>query len=223
MASVKENLISIKKRMIRAAEKVSRNPSEIELVAVTKTKPIEKIKEAINLGITTFGENRVQEAKAKIPQIENNLQWRLIGHLQTNKVKEAVYLFDYIDSVDSVRLAEKIDKRAAQLEKVQNILLEVNISGEEMKYGIDPKDVCSAFERIAEFKHIKILGLMTVPPVCENLEDLRPYFRKMYQLKQELGVAKLSMGMSQDFEIAIEEGSDMVRIGSALFGARTKK
>ncbi|MGA1868646.1 MAG: YggS family pyridoxal phosphate-dependent enzyme [bacterium] len=221
MASVKENLISIKQRITRSAEKVNRNPSDITLVAVTKTVPIERIKEAGILGVSMFGENRVQEAKTKIPYINNKIQWRLIGHLQTNKVRDAVNLFDYIDSVDSIRLAEKIEKRAAQINKVQKILLEVNISGEEVKYGIDPKDIYFLFERIADFKHIQIEGLMTVPPICENKEEVRPYFRKMYQLKKDLGLALVSMGMSQDFEIAIEEGSDMVRIGSALFGSRT--
>ncbi|MGB2783762.1 MAG: YggS family pyridoxal phosphate-dependent enzyme, partial [Atribacterota bacterium] len=210
----------------KAALKADRNPEEIKLVAVTKTATIEQIEEAIKTGVKIIGENKVQEAKEKYQIITADIEWHLVGHLQTNKVKYAVEIFDCIHSVDSIKLAEEIDKRSLQFGKTTNVLVEVNVSGEETKCGIKPEEVEPFLKEISKFSRIRVRGLMTIAPMVEDKEEVRPYFRKLRELSKEIKSKNiknvrmdyLSMGMSEDFEIAIEEGANMVRIGRGIFG-----
>lgn len=223
-----ERISSIFKKITYAALRVGRNPESIKLIAVTKGQPIEKIIEAADLGLRIFGENRVQEAREKIAQIKGfNLQWHMIGHLQTNKVKEAVRIFTLIHSLDSEKLAIKIDNEAKKIDKIQRVLIEVKLSEEDSKFGVKEEELENFIDAIVNLKHLKIEGLMTMPPYFENPEDVRPYFRRLRQLRDTLSekypfLRELSMGMSHDFEIAIEEGATMVRIGTALFGQRIR-
>lgn len=226
MEIIKNNLEIINEKIKKAALKVERNPEEIKLVAVTKTATIEQIEEAIKAGVKIIGENKVQEAKEKYQIITADIEWHLVGHLQTNKVKYAVEIFDCIHSVDSIKLAEEIDKRSLQFGKTTNVLVEVNVSGEETKYGIKPEEVVLFLKNISEFTGIRVRGLMTIAPIAEDKEEVRPYFRRLRELSKEIKSKNiknvkmdyLSMGMSEDFEIAIEEGANMVRIGRGIFG-----
>ena len=226
MEIIKNNLVIINEKIKKAALKVNRNPEEIKLVAVTKTATTEQIKEAINTGVKIIGENRVQDAKEKYQILTANIEWHLIGHLQTNKAKYAVEIFNCIHSVDSIKLAQEIDKRSKQFGKKIDVLVEVNVSGEETKYGIKPEEVEPFLKEISEFPEIRVRGLMTIAPIVEDKEEVRPYFRKLRELSEEIkskniGNVKmdyLSMGMTEDFEIAIEEGANMVRIGRGIFG-----
>lgn len=222
--SIKENLEVIRNRIKEAAQKAAREPSDIELVAVTKLVNVPQIREAINAGIKIIGENRVQEAKNKFQQLKD-IKWHLIGHLQKNKVKDAVEIFDMIQSVDKIELAEEINKRAEQINKIIDILIQINISGEESRFGVSPSSTLKIIQQISKFKNIKIRGLMTIAPLVSNPEDVRLYFRELAKLRDKIARPKienvqmkyLSMGMSNDFEVAIEEGSNMVRIGRAIF------
>lgn len=226
MGTVKDNLETINKKIKEAALKVNRDPQEIKLVAVTKTATLEQIKEAINEGVKIIGENKVQKAKEKYQVLTTEIKWHLIGHLQTNKVKYAVEIFDLIHSVDSIKLAKEIDKRSVQFKKTIDVLIEVNISGEETKYGYNPEKVESFLKEISEFSGIRIRGLMTIAPISKNKEEVRPYFRRLRELSERIRdkniknikMDYLSMGMTDDFEIAIEEGANMVRIGRGIFG-----
>jgi hypothetical protein len=228
METIKNNLEIINEKMKKAAFKVNRKPEEIKLVAVTKTATAEQIKEAINEGVKIIGENRVQDAKEKYQILTADIKWHLIGHLQTNKVKYAVEIFDCIHSVDSIKLAREIDKRSKQFGKKMDVLVEVNVSGEETKYGIKPEEVDPFLKEISEFPGIQVRGLMTIAPIVEDKEEVRPYFRKLRKLSEEIKSKNvenvkmdyLSMGMTEDFEIAIEEGANMVRIGRGIFGFR---
>ncbi len=219
---------SVFKKITYAALRSGRNPEEIKLIAVTKSQPIDKIIESVDLGLRVFGENKVQEAKQKIEKLNEfnfNIEWHMIGHLQSNKVKEAVRLFEIIHSVDSDKLAILIDKEASKIKKIQRALIQVKLSEEETKYGINEDAVEEILELSKKLKYLQIEGLMTIPPYFVNPEDTRPYFRKLRQIKEELSqkgypLQELSMGMSNDFEVAIEEGSTMVRIGTAIFGPR---
>ncbi|HQD35970.1 MAG TPA: YggS family pyridoxal phosphate-dependent enzyme [Thermodesulfovibrio thiophilus] len=219
---------SVFKKITYAALRSGRNPEEIKLIAVTKSQPIDKIIESVDLGLRVFGENKVQEAKQKIEKLNEfnfNIEWHMIGHLQSNKVKEAVRLFEIIHSVDSDKLAILIDKEASKIKKIQRALIQVKLSEEETKYGINEDAVEEIFKLSKKLKYLQIEGLMTIPPYFVNPEDTRPYFRKLRQIKEELSqkgypLQELSMGMSNDFEVAIEEGSTMVRIGTAIFGPR---
>ncbi|WP_273040395.1 YggS family pyridoxal phosphate-dependent enzyme [Thermodesulfovibrio thiophilus] len=219
---------SVFKKITYAALRSGRNPEEIKLIAVTKSQPIDKIIESVDLGLRVFGENKVQEAKQKIEKLNEfnfNIEWHMIGHLQSNKVKEAVRLFEIIHSVDSDKLAILIDKEASKIKKIQRALIQVKLSEEETKYGIKEYAVEEIFKLSKKLKYLQIEGLMTIPPYFVNPEDTRPYFRKLRQIKEELSqkgypLQELSMGMSNDFEVAIEEGSTMVRIGTAIFGPR---
>jgi len=224
--TIKNNLETINEKIKKAALKVNKNPQEIKLVAVTKTATIEQIKEAIIAGVKIIGENKVQEAKEKYQILTADIEWHLVGHLQTNKVKYAIEIFDCIHSVDSIKLAEEIDKRSLQFGKTTNVLVEVNISGEETKYGIKPEEVEPFLKEISEFSRIRVRGLMTIAPIAEDKEEVRPYFRKLRELSKEIKrkniknvkMDYLSMGMTEDFEAAIEEGANMVRIGRGIFG-----
>ncbi|OGD13648.1 YggS family pyridoxal phosphate enzyme [Candidatus Atribacteria bacterium RBG_19FT_COMBO_35_14] len=227
METIKNNLEIIKEKIKKAALKANRSPEEIKLVAVTKTAAIEQIKEAINAGVKIIGENKVQEAKEKYHILTADTEWHLIGHLQTNKVKYAIEIFDCIQTVDSIKLAKEIDKRSLQFGKTTNVLVEVNVSGEKSKYGIKPEEVEPFLKEISEFSRIRVRGLMTIAPIIEeDKEEVRPYFRKLRELSEEikskninnLKMDYLSMGMTDDFEVAIEEGANMVRIGRGIFG-----
>lgn len=226
MEKIKNNLEIINEKIKKAALKVNRNSQEIKLVAVTKTATIEQIKEAIIAGVKIIGENKVQEAKEKYQILTADIEWHLVGHLQTNKVKYAIEIFDCIHSVDSIKLAEEIDKRSLQFGKITNVLVEVNVSGEETKYGIKPEEVEPFLKEISEFSRIRVRGLMTIAPITEDKEEVRPYFRKLRELSKEIKSKNiknvkmdcLSMGMTEDFEVAIEEGANMVRIGRGIFG-----
>ena len=226
METIKNNLEIINEKIKKAALKANRNPQEIKLVAVTKTATIEQIKEAISAGVKIIGENKVQEAKEKYQILSADIEWHLVGHLQTNKVKHAIEIFDLIHSVDSIKLAKEIDRRSLQFGMITNVLVEVNVSGEETKYGIKSEEVEPFLKEISEFSRIKVRGLMTITPIAEDKEEVRPYFRKLRELSKEIKSKNiknvkmdyLSMGMTDDFEVAIEEGANMVRIGRGIFG-----
>ncbi len=226
--SIAENLGTIRDRIASAAKRAVRDPASIRLVVVTKTIDVDLIREAVAAGAAVLGENRVQEAKEKIEKLGPVASWHLIGRLQTNKAKYAVKLFDLVHSVDNLELARELDKQAAKIGKVQNVLVEVSIAGEASKAGVEMTATSELIREAAKLKNISIRGLMTMPPYSENPEDARPYFRKLRDLanaitKEDIpGVSmnELSMGMSGDFEVAIEEGATMVRIGTAIFGER---
>lgn len=230
MAGIQENLAAVRERIARAAAACGRTAGDITLVAVTKTVPAGTVLEGIAAGITAIGENRVQEALGKHPEIGARAEWHLIGHLQSNKVKRAVELFSLIHSVDSIGLAAEIGRRALEARKVQDVLLEVNTSGEQQKYGFGPDEqtVLEALDAIKDVGGIQVLGLMTVGPLTDDREKVRAAFRALRALSgrvrseriPNIGMRHLSMGMSGDFESAIAEGSTMVRIGSAIFGTR---
>jgi hypothetical protein len=196
------------------------------LVAVTKTVEVDRIEEAIASGANIIGESRVQEAKEKYGKLGNRVIWHLVGHLQSNKAKDAIRIFDLIHSVDTAELAREIDKQARKVGKIQKILVEMNISGEQSKYGLSPEQLIPFLKDISGFPNIRVKGLMTMAPFYENPEYCRPWFRKLKNVMEEVKAENIenvemvyvSMGMSNDFEVAIEEGSNMVRIGRAIFG-----
>jgi len=226
--TIKERVNEIRKRIISAAARAGRDPSTILLLGVTKGIDIERIREGIGAGIKTLGESRVQEALPKIKALHKDITWHFIGHLQRNKVKYIVGLFDLIHSLDSKGLAEEIDKRSGKANLIQKVLIEVNTGGEESKYGISPEDTIPFIKEVKDLRHIEICGLMTIPPFSEDPEESRPYFRMLREIFEEVratfpeleSFSHLSMGMSNDFEIAIEEGATIVRIGTAIFGER---
>jgi hypothetical protein len=221
------NIDNVKQRIAAACARAGRDPSSVTLLAVTKTRPPEIVNEATRLGLSMFGENKVQEAKNKIPMCPGRLSWHMIGHLQTNKARDAVDLFSMIQSVDSLHLAEEINKRAQQASKTMPILLEVNIVGEASKFGYKPEQLLADSKQLNSFPRLEIHGLMTVPPWTPLPERVRPVFRRLRELKIECErildapLPQLSMGMTGDFEVAIEEGATLVRIGTALFGERS--
>ena len=231
---IAHNLIRIRQQIEAACVKTGRNPQEITLVAATKGRSIEQVQQALEFGITDIGESRIQEAIVKHSKLLNSqaLRWHMLGHLQTNKVKEAVKIFDLIQSVDTTRLAAEIDTQAFKIHKIQDILVEVNISGELSKYGFTPEETIEAVKRIAKFRNLNIKGLMTIAPSVDNREETRPYFLTLRELQNKINALRitpacsagrqdalriLSMGMSDDFEAAIEEGSTMIRLGRAIF------
>jgi PLP dependent protein len=222
------NLRAVQQRIEAACARAGREPSSVTLIAVTKTQPPEVVCAAAALGLSLFGENKVQEAKAKIPLCPGRLRWHMVGHLQSNKCRDAVELFEMVQSVDSLHLAEELNKRAEQAAKTLPILLEVNAVGEASKFGSRPDQLLTDLTRINALPRLEIHGLMTVPPWTLDPEKVRPVFRQMRELKERceqlLGapLTHLSMGMTGDFEVAIEEGATMIRIGTALFGSRAK-
>ncbi len=226
--SLADNLHSIQQRIRAACDRCDREPNSVTLLAVAKAQPPEAVKAAAELGLTLFGENKVQEAKAKIPQCPGRLRWQMIGHLQSNKCRDAVELFEMIQSVDSLALAREIHKRAEQVAKTMPVLLEVNVAGEASKFGYTPERLLAELKELNALTRIEIHGLMTVPPWTDEPEKTRPHFQRLRELKLQaesvLGapLPHLSMGMSGDFEVAIEEGATIVRIGTALFGPRSK-
>lgn len=227
MEDISSRLLKIQEAIASAAARAKRNPDEIELVAVSKTQTTDAVREALGAGVTRFGENKVQEARGKIEEVGRGT-WHLIGHLQTNKAKEAVRLFDFIDSVDRLELAQELNHRAEALGKIQNILLQVNVAGESTKFGCSPDSARQLAEAFNALPRLALNGLMTIAPYSPEPEKSRPPFAALRELRDKiesdtgLKLPVLSMGMSGDFSVAIEEGSTAVRIGTALFGERLK-
>ena len=222
MSGVADNIDLIRQRICAAAARAGRSPEDITLIAVSKTVEPQYVEQALSAGQAIFGESKVQEAKAKIPLVSGRAHWHMIGHLQTNKARDAVALFDVIHSVDSVKLAEEVHTWAERAGKTQAILLEVNVSGEASKFGLKPEDLKSTVAEINRLPRLDVQGLMTLAPFVEETEKARPYFRRLRELGEALGLRELSMGMTHDFEVAIEEGATMVRIGTAIFGERKR-
>jgi PLP dependent protein len=236
MSIIKENLLRVKERMEKAARKAGRDPEEVKLVAVSKTVETARIKEAIEAGVSILGENYVQEAQKKIEEIGQPactkrfgegrpVSWHFIGHLQSNKAKYAIRLFDVIHSLDSIPLAEELNRRAEQADRVIKVMIEVNLSREATKFGTDEEMVLNLARRIQDLRHLSLEGLMTMPPYFDSPEMGRPYYIALRELKERMvkegiPMKELSMGMSNDFEIAIEEGATYVRVGTAIFGPR---
>jgi len=232
--SIAQNIAVIRERIAQAGRRAGRSPDEIALMAVGKTFPPERIREAYAAGQRLFGENRVQEFAGKAEALRDlpGAEWHMIGHLQTNKAAAAVELFDAVDSVDSLRLARKLDSAAGQAGKKLVVLIEINVGGEAAKSGValDSGELEEILSAAAEVEHIEIRGLMTIPPFTDDPEGTRPYFRRLRALRDEIAARRsprvsmdvLSMGMSHDFEVAIEEGSTCVRLGTAIFGERAR-
>lgn len=213
---IRANLAAVEARIAAACARAGRNRNDVRLIGVSKTFPAQAIDAVVAAGITDIGENRVQEFRDKKPLVTVNARWHLIGHLQSNKAKDAAKLFDVIQTVDSLTLAEKIARAAEPMQKIQDVMIEVNIGREAQKAGTDPSETAALVKQIAAIPQLRLLGLMTIPPIG----DARAYFRELKTLGDDCGVRELSMGMSEDFETAIEEGSTMVRVGRAIFGAR---
>lgn len=228
MNTIAERIEAVQARLRGALEQSGRDPATVALMAVSKNHPPESVREAAACGLTLFGENRVQEAGAKIPECPGHLHWHLIGHLQRNKVKYAVELFETIQSVDSWRLLETIQRACDEAGRRMNIFLEVNVSGESVKFGFKPEEVPEVLRRSAELTRLDISGVMTIPPLTEDPEGARPHFRRLracrdrWQDETGFPLPTLSMGMTHDLEVAVAEGSNMVRIGTAIFGPRPK-
>ena len=230
--SIKDNIDNIMKRIEDTCKKVGRDPKDITVIAVSKTVESDRAKEAVEEGINNLGENRVQELIKKYDELKNiDISWHMIGHLQKNKVKYIIDKTLLIHSVESLSLAEEINKRAGKNNLIAKVLIELNIGEEESKFGINEEDVYDFITSMEQFENIKVLGLMTVAPFCENPEDVRWVFKKMKNIYDKISnmslknaeMKYLSMGMTNDFEIAIEEGSNIIRIGTAIFGARKYK
>jgi hypothetical protein len=232
--SIAENIAQMRERIAAAALRAGRNPDEITLMAVSKTFPVERIREAYAAGLRVFGENRVQEFAGKADALRElpDAEWHLIGHLQTNKTAKATELFDAVDSVDSARMAEKLNASAQSAGKPLSVLIEINVGGEQAKSGAAPNsdELEQILQGAPRWTNLTIQGLMTVPPYTEDPEGSRPYFRQLRRIRDsiaarslpKIGTAVLSMGMSHDFEVAIEEGATCVRVGTAIFGERTR-
>jgi len=216
---IRENVAAVEERIARACARSGRARGEVTLVAVSKTFPASFIDDAIDTGITEVGENRVQEAREKKPLVRGAARWHLIGHLQTNKARDAVRLFDVIQAVDSLELAEKLARAAEAHGKRQEVMLQVNIGDEPQKSGIERAEVEAVATRATALTSLRVVGLMAIPPIGTP-DQSRPYFRELRSMRNALGLEHLSMGMSEDFEAAIEEGSTIVRVGRAIFGSR---
>ncbi len=230
---IPSRLARIRDRMESACRRAGRRPGDVTLVAVTKTRTVEEVTTVVEAGVTDLGENRVQEAEGKIPSLEaleardgSSPKWHLVGHLQKNKVKKAVALFDRIHSLDSVELGHKIDRAAEEIGKVQPVLVQVDLASEPTKFGLPEKELLATLESLTGLPRLRVDGLMVLPPFVPDAEAVRPYFRRLRELGAEafgqgLAGRELSMGMSHDFEIAIEEGATFIRVGTALFGPRS--
>ena len=225
-ADIPDNLAKVRQAISEAEREAGRPDGSVQLVAVTKTHSVDVIQKAIDAGQLVFGENRVQEARAKIPELSSRVQWHLIGHLQSNKVRVALPLFQLIHGVDSVELLADIDRIAAELGLFPRVLLQVNVAGEGSKFGFSPAKLLDQIETIAAFKRANIEGLMTIPPLAPSAEQSRRYFVALRELRDRLAresgfaLPELSMGMSGDYQVAIAEGATMVRVGTAIFGER---
>ncbi len=228
MSSIADNLEGVRAQIAQAAAKSGRSADDVELVAISKTHEAERVREAIEAGQSLFGESRVQEARVKIPELPSNLRWHFVGHLQKNKIRHALPLFELIHSVDSLALAQDINRIAEEDGLHPRLLLEVNVAGEGSKFGFTPEKLREDLENLLAFSRLSILGLMTIPPIAEEAEASRKYFVELRELRDRLqtefhvDLAQLSMGMTQDFAIAVEEGATLVRVGTAIFGKRSK-
>lgn len=233
MANLAANLSEVRTRTEQAASRAGRDAADIKLVAVSKTQPVPVLLEAIEAGLASFGENKVQEAEPKIEAIgRERIEWHLIGHLQSNKARKAVRQFDVIHSLDSIDLAERLE-RLCDEERVEtlSVFVQTDLAGEAAKSGIAERDLPQLVDHLRTCRHLKFRGLMILPPFFENAEDVRPFFRRLREIRDQLsatdafadGRGELSMGMSHDFEIAIEEGATVIRVGTAIFGARAAR
>ena len=228
MVTIHENLLKVQDRVAAAAERAGRHPGAVRIVAVSKTKPATLVLEAIDAGVTEIGENQLQEAKAKYDQINRPVKWHFVGHLQTNKVKGALQIFDLIHSVDSLRLLNEINRRSAQLNCQTEVLIQVNTSGDSSKYGVHPERALNFIENALDYSHVRIKGLMTIGPFTPNVDAVRHSFALLRRIQEKIiaqqftGIEMdcLSMGMTHDFEVAVEEGATIIRIGTAIFGKR---
>ena len=228
MTSIAENLERVREQIAHAAAKIGRAPNEVELVAITKTHAAEKVREAIQAGQSLFGESRVQEARAKIPELPSAIRWHFVGHLQKNKIRHALPLFEMIHSVDSLALAQEMNRIAEEEGMRPRVLLEINVAGEGSKFGFAPDKLREQMEALLALPRLSVLGLMTIPPLGEEPEASRKYFVQLRELRDRLqtefrvDLAQLSMGMTQDYAVAVEEGATLVRVGTAIFGERSK-
>ena len=226
---ITENLERVRERIMQAAVKAGRSTSDIELVAITKTHPAEKVREALVTGQTLFGESRVQEARAKIPELPSNLRWHFVGHLQKNKIRHALPLFELFHGVDSLALAQEMNRIAAEDGGHPCVLLEVNVAEEGSKFGFKNETLRAEMESLLALPRLSIEGLMCVPPLADEAEAARKFFARLRELRDSLEkefdmkLPHLSMGMTQDFWIAVEEGATLVRVGTAIFGERSKR
>lgn len=228
MSGVSDNIRRVREVIAEAALKSGRDPSNVRLMAVTKTVDDERVREAIQAGVDIIGENYVQEGKRKIEKLGKDVEWHLVGYLQSNKAKYAVKLFDMIHSVDRFSLARELDRRSGNAGLITNVLIEVNLSGEETKSGVPREDAAALIREVATLNHLSIRGLMTMPPWFDDDEDARPYFRGLRELRdrvreEDLGnvrMDELSMGMTGDYRVAVEEGATIVRVGRGIFGER---
>ena len=229
MAPIAENLEHVREQIAQAAAKAGRTANEIELVAITKMHPAEQVREAVEAGHSLFGESRVQEARAKIPELPSNLRWHFVGHLQKNKIRHALPLFDLFHGVDSLALAQEMDRIAAEEGKQPRVLLEVNVAGEGSKFGFKAETLRAEVGSALALPRLAIEGLMCIPPLAEEAEASRKFFVQLRELRDSLEkefdvkFPHLSMGMTQDFLVAVEEGATLVRVGTAIFGERPKR
>lgn len=229
MSTISEHLERVYERVNLACEKSARSTDDVSVVAVSKTRSIEEILAAVEAGVTCLGENRVQEAEDKVPLVTENVSWHLVGHLQRNKARVAVSMFDLIHSVDSLRLAKEIGKRSVQTGEDTGVLIQVNTSGADSQFGVETEEAMDLVGEISEIQGLRVSGLMTIGAFRSDLEEVRPSFVQLRELRDEIEAAKiqgvsmdeLSMGMTGDFEVAIEEGATLVRVGTAIFGPRT--
>jgi pyridoxal phosphate enzyme (YggS family) len=229
--TIAENVARVRERMEAAAKRAGRDLGKIRLVAVSKTVGLERILQAIDAGVDSLGENYVQEAQEKVGALEKRVSWHFIGHLQSNKARVAARLFDWVHSVDSLKLAEELSRAGKQQSKILPVLLQVNLGKEESKFGAREEEVYRLLERMGSLPGVSIRGLMAMPPFFENPEESRPYFRALRMMAENVTkrqipsvfMEELSMGMSNDFEVAIEEGATLVRVGTAVFGPRPPK
>jgi pyridoxal phosphate enzyme (YggS family) len=228
ISSIAENLERVREQIAGAASKSRRSVDDVELVAISKTHDVEKVREAIEAGQNLFGESKVQEARVKIPELPSNLRWHFVGHLQKNKIRHALPLFEMIHSVDSLALAQDINRIAEEEGLHPRVLIEVNVAGEGSKFGFQPNKLRAEMESLLALARLSILGLMCIPPIAEEAEASRKFFVQLRELRDRLqtefrvDLAQLSMGMTQDFAVAVEEGATLVRVGTAIFGERSK-
>lgn len=228
MIDVAQNFQTVRERVARAAERAGRDPDDVIIVGASKQVEVARIEQAMAAGLRHVGENYVQEAKPKVAAIGSRVTWHFIGHLQTNKARDAVRMFDVIHSLDRLELAKELSKRAAALGKIMDVFVEVNIAGEETKSGVAPNEVEALIRQAAELPNLRVRGLMTMPPLFDDPEKSRPYFRALRTLQENLTqknipnveLSHLSMGMTADFEVAVEEGATIVRLGTGIFGPR---
>src|SRR5438128_9169363 len=228
MADIAENLERVRKQIVAASKKSGRNVDDLELIAISKTHDAVKVREAIEAEQSLFGESRVQEARVKIPELPSNLRWHFVGHLQKNKIRHALPLFELIHSVDSLALAQDINRIAEEDGLHPRVLLEVNVAGEGSKFGFGPEKLKAEMESLLALPRLSILGLMCIPPIAEEAEPSRKYFVALRELRDRVqnefhvDLAQLSMGMTQDYAVAVEEGATLVRVGTAIFGERSR-